>query len=90
MPRARQQKLPGTPAGIPELEEIGIEVASIDEESWKLRGRREFLVKKGLEEMHKNNVTKYEVEGITLELVPGVDKLKVRKKDSAQPETDAA
>ncbi len=75
-----QQDLPGIERGYPDVEEIGAEIAAIDEESWKQRERREDLVKRGIEAMKAHNLTTYEHHGVTLKLIPGVDKLKVRKK----------
>jgi hypothetical protein len=90
MAKPKQEVLPGMPKGIPELEAIGIEIGELDEASWKSRERRDFLVGKGLEEMHKHNLTSYKVEAITLTIVPGVDKLKVStKKEESRVSDDA-
>lgn len=89
MPRPKQETLPGTPKGIPELEKIGLEIAEIDADSFKLRGRRQVLVDQAVPLMKQNRITIYKVEDITMQMKLGKDTLKVTKKGEEHENADA-
>lgn len=86
MPRKKQENLPGVETGFPELEVIGIEYASIRDERMKLMTREVELNQQAIEAMHKHSLTTYKVEGLTMEIVPGEEKLKVRSEKTQEEE----
>lgn len=89
MPRPKQEKLPGVPKGIPELEEIGIQYAAAHDERMEILKTEVDLKAKAMEIMRKHSLMEYKVENLTMVRVPGEEKLRV-KVTIDEEETDAA
>lgn len=83
--RPRQDRLPGTEGGIPELEQLGFEIAATRDIIEAAKGKEANLEAQALVEMRKNNVLTYKYEGVLLQRVPGEEKLKVQIK-TAKPQ----
>lgn len=86
MVRARQQRLPGTHGGIPELENLGFEYAALRDKRSELRKREDELKVKTLAVMKKCNLMNYRYGEIEIVRIPGEDRLKV--KSNKQDEDD--
>jgi hypothetical protein len=75
---AKQGRLPGTPEGIPELEEIGVAYAAARDERMEILKREVELKAKAMECMKKHKLKDYRVESLVMQIMPGEEKLKVK------------
>jgi hypothetical protein len=75
--KAKQDRLPGTDGGIPELETLSYEYAAIRDQRMELLKQEVELKGKLLAEMHKNSLTTYKYQDLELEIIPGEEKIKV-------------
>ncbi|MFA5387681.1 MAG: hypothetical protein WC322_04865 [Candidatus Paceibacterota bacterium] len=76
--RGKQNRLPGVPGGIPELEECGFEYAAIRDKRQELLRKEVELKKRAKEAMHQHNRTHYKYGDLEMELEPGEETLRVR------------
>jgi hypothetical protein len=75
--RPKEQRLPGTDGGIPELETLSYEYAAIRDQRMALLKQEVDLKTKLLSEMHKNSLMVYKYQDLQLEIIPGEEKIKV-------------
>jgi hypothetical protein len=75
--RPKEQRLPGTDGGIPELETLSYEYAAIRDQRMALLKQEVDLKTKILSEMHKNSLMVYKYQDLQLEIIPGEEKIKV-------------
>jgi hypothetical protein len=86
MPRVKQERLPGTHGGIPELEELGFEYAALRDKRMQILKEEVELKKKTLAAMKKNNLMSYIYGEIEIVRIPGEEKLKVRSNKQEEEE----
>lgn len=79
MARGKQERLPGTHNGIPEIEQVGFELAAIRDKRIQLTKDESGVQEKALTAMKKNNLMTYNYGGLVLIRVPGKEKVQVRK-----------
>jgi len=76
--RGKQNRLPGVPGGIPELEEIGYEYAAIRDKRIELNKQEAELKKRGLIAMHKHNKERYKFGALELWIEAGDEEFKAK------------
>lgn len=87
----RQRALPGTQDGkIVAIEKAAHDYADIRDERMAWTEREVKAKTKLLDEMKKANKTKYQRGGLTVEIVPEKEKVKVRQRPVENEEEDAA
>jgi hypothetical protein len=72
-----QEQLPGVEVGIPELEELAFEYASLRDRRMEFTREEADLKKRALETMRRFDKMEYRVEGLLIKRVLGEEKLKV-------------
>jgi hypothetical protein len=76
--RGRQERLPGTDGGIPELEQLGFEYAGLRDQRMAILKQEVELKKKCLEAMQRHGKDTYRYEDLLIMVTPGEPKLKVK------------
>lgn len=78
MANKKQKNLPGIQTGIPEIEEVAIQLAAVRHKRIPLTAEEVRLSGELLPLMHKHKLTKYSVEGIDIEVIPAKEKVHVK------------
>ena len=78
MARTKQPRLPATDGGIPELEQLGYEYASLRDKRMAPLKEEVELKTKALEALHRNGLLTYKYEDLEMEIIAGPEKLKVK------------
>jgi hypothetical protein len=86
--RPKQERLPETHGGIPELEQLGYEYAALRDRRMTLLKEEVDLKKKTLEALHKNNLLNYSYEDLEIQIVPGAEKLRVKVKKAGDEDEE--